>query len=172
VIGGKRAALDPAFGRGARLGATLAGLYILLLALPTAVSLLAEGLVCSAFLLVALYLGVGSVLGVLPALVLGGVTAEILADLLSRQPAITRWRAALVGASVCLLLVLLVSLTFWGGVALFLARSSADLPGYWPAYLWCVGLPALLFVPAGAWAAQHWRGSEAGQRSALTTDDA
>ncbi len=110
-----------------------------------AVGALVAGLVFTGF-----YLGFGSVLGVLPATLIGMVSGGILGGVLSLSHiAPYRWNRLAVGACVAFLMAVAINHV---GMWMFSERPGTDIPGTdMEPYLFFIGVPSAIFLVFSVW---------------------
>jgi MFS family permease len=144
-----------AFGYGMALGAILALCYLTVYAVWFAGSALLRApwldIISAPWLdiisFMALFYLLGSVIGLVPAVLLGGVTTTLLAHLLAREARTGRLstrKAMLLGAFLALLGSLLISGLFW------LFTSEQHVGDQRVLYVFYIGAPAILYIAGSA----------------------
>jgi len=125
-------------------GALCALTYITIYVLVFVVSSLVSAPSWNIVLAVILFYLFGGVIGVFPAMLLGGLTATFLSKLLSLSArSLTHVRAISIGVCVCLFVSL--------GLSLLFAVSTRTAPWNDFGYLFYVGLPSILYISSGGW---------------------
>lgn len=143
---------------GARVGAVtglkLSFIYVLLFALPVALGESIGGFYTFAdsvmsFLLLFLYcLLFGSVVGILPSLLLGTITGWLMGKALVQRGVGSSRHAARVGVVISLAVALLVNSV---GLLVAYPSSVTDLRGWLPWYMLFLGVPTLIYIVAAGW---------------------
>ncbi|KAB8333702.1 hypothetical protein SD80_012270 [Scytonema tolypothrichoides VB-61278] len=132
------------FSQGAMVGAMCALAYITVYVLVFVTSSLMNAPSWNIVMAVILFYLFGGVIGVLPAMLLGGVTTIVLSKILSRSARrLTQRRAISVGVLLCLLGSLIVTILF--------TVLSRSLPWNDFGYLFYIGAPSIFYVLSGGW---------------------
>lgn len=158
--------------RGVIIGGTAAMGYSLLLGLPFVGVLLWNGDTASALAILFIALLVGVVVGLVPAMVIGGYTSELIVARIARLPQITKPGVALIWARVCLGMLLLISLVFWGFAALIGGAGAFTSGGPLFFYSLFVLGPAKVYLACGAGIAIQAARAERTRRGVATVQSA
>jgi hypothetical protein len=132
------------FSQGVIVGAKCALAYITVYVLIFVASSLMNDPSWNIVVAVILFYLFGGVIGVLPAMLFGGVTAIVLSKILSLSARrLTQRRAISIGVLLCLLGSLILTVLF--------AVYSRSLPWNDFGYLFYIGVPSIFYMLAGGW---------------------